>query len=59
MFPAFDADAASAGVTALLRNVQTVHGTVPTLLRVMANSPALLRGYVELATSLQHMQSKE
>jgi uncharacterized peroxidase-related enzyme len=53
MLPAVDADQASPDAAALLRDVQAGYGTVPTLMRVMANSPALLRGYLQLATSLQ------
>src|SRR5689334_7628110 len=53
MLPTSHTDEASAEVSALLRDVQATYGTVPTLLRVMASSPVLLRGYLELATALQ------
>jgi alkylhydroperoxidase family enzyme len=53
MLPVIHTDDASDEVSALLRDVRATYGTVPPLLRVMASSPALLRGYLAFATAMQ------
>jgi uncharacterized peroxidase-related enzyme len=51
--PALDLDTAPLAAHDLLRVVRASYGTVPALIAVMANSPALLRGYLELASALE------
>lgn len=52
--PALNADTASAAAADLLNAVEAAFGTVPNLARVMANSPALLGGYLELSGALNY-----
>jgi uncharacterized peroxidase-related enzyme len=52
--PALDADTAPEAAAQLQRAVEAAFGTVPSLARVMANSPALLGGYLELNGALNY-----
>jgi uncharacterized peroxidase-related enzyme len=52
--PALHAETASAAAADLLNAVEAAFGTVPNLARVMANSPALLGGYLELSGALNY-----
>jgi uncharacterized peroxidase-related enzyme len=50
--PAIDPTTATGSTKQLFDGVQAKLGTVPNMVRVMANSPAMLRGYLGLAGAL-------
>ena len=50
--PAVEPDRAIGPAADLLAGVKRRLGVVPNMTKVMANSPALLKGYVELANAL-------
>ena len=52
--PLIDPSTASEPAAGLLAGVQKSLGVTPNMTKAMANSPALLKGYVELSSALGH-----